>query len=78
MTQNGHLPTFLLFPDDAGKWHLQDSHGNLLYDTLNLKPETLLSLVKETGANYKIIDPTKYKQKGITNDGTPPDRTNHD
>lgn len=67
---NGALPTFLLFTDDSGQWYLRDAHGNLLYDNLNLKPETLLSLVKETGANYKIIDPTKYiaQQKG-TNDG---------
>lgn len=71
MTQNGTLPTFLLFPDEAGGWHLlqvlqdfvQDAHGNLLYDTLNLKRETLISLVEETGASYKIIDPTKYIEK---------------
>lgn len=68
-TPNGTLPTFLLFPDDSGTWHLQDSHGNLLYDTLNLKRETLLSLVRETGASYKIVDPTKYiaqQKKGST------------
>lgn len=65
---NGKLPTFLLFPDEAGGWHLQDAHGNLLYDALNLKRETLISLVEETGASYKIIDPTKYtkQQKGST------------
>lgn len=67
MTQNGTLPTFLLFPDSAGQWHLADGHGHLLYDGLNLSRETLVSLVNETGKTYKVIDPRQHiaqQQKG--------------
>lgn len=73
MTQNGKLPSFLLFPDDAGRWHLTDSHGNPLYDDLNLSRETLVSLVNETGRTYKILNPRQHiaPTERLTNDGTP-------
>jgi hypothetical protein len=64
MTNNGTLPTYLLFTDPTGKWHLADSHGNLLYDNLNLSRDTLAGLVNETGRPYKVIDPQQHKKKG--------------
>ena len=78
---NGKLPDYLLFPDDSGKWHLTDNHGNPLYDDLNLSRETLVSLAEEAGQTYKILNPRQHiaqQQKGTTNDGTPQNRNNHD
>lgn len=63
---NGALPTFILFPDASGAWHLAHANGMPLFEGQHLSYETLLSLAKETGAAYKIIDPKKHQTKGTT------------
>lgn len=51
-----HLPDYLLWPDEAGKYHLVDRFGRVVIsDRLNLSRDTLLSLLEEAGASYKEI-----------------------
>lgn len=65
MTQNGKLPDFILSPDEAGIWRISDRHGNLFAGgNRYLRGRTLLSLLQEAGANYKIINPRRSKEKG--------------
>lgn len=53
---NGRLPDYLLYPDEAGKWHLTDRFGRIaIAGNLNLSHDTLVSLLKEAGASYKEI-----------------------
>lgn len=61
--QNGTLPTFLLFSDESGIWHLAHANGTPLFEGQHLSYATLLSLAKETGASYKIIDPKKHQKE---------------
>lgn len=58
MTTNGKLPDFILIPDkEPERWHLFDRHGAPLFEGLNLRLNTLLSLVEEAGAKYQITIP---------------------
>lgn len=54
---NAHLPDYLLWPDEAGKYHLTDRFGRVIVsDKLNLSRDTLKGLLEEAGASYKEID----------------------
>lgn len=63
MTQpNGKLPDFILIPDkEPERWHLFDRHGAPLFEGLNLRLNTLLSLIEEAGAKYQITIPLPTK-----------------
>lgn len=62
MTKNGKLPDYLLIPDkEPERWHLFDRDGVPLFEDLNLRLNTLLSLIGETGAKYQIVIPLPTK-----------------
>ena len=66
---NGALPDYLLIFDDTGKAHLTDRHGALLLEKVT-NPDTLIALLDQARANFRIIDPNLYlgikQQKGNT------------